>query len=833
MVTGFNHKQRKPIRFGGAHYGMSDIKPEFMGEGYMKTLRNLFFKDGLRSRYGWTTIANGLTASTYTHTWDSTTVDVGFQTGFIRNSTAKMIVFEKKYLFDTDASSEDFNGGTWVDIDSGQEFRGCFEFASVFYVFSYEKVYSVNMSTGAKTAYFDWSTDVGASYDHVIQMFDRFGKIWGVSDTNSKVFWADDEGVGTSDGSSRTAYIDPLNLDWQLLWDGPIAASPVVQWLGGRVASIIPIKTPDECDVIAGQSYLFVKKAAYDFLTITTPDEISVSEEGNPSVSIVNTVASVALRTTNLSQNALAGQTSVLLDYDTTFESRSWRPGDLVTLSSSTYSEDLTVQQVVTEVGGVRVHFQWPNAAGVTGFSNTYTTNRKITSRDTYKVVFTNTWGSSITNALLLFGIWTTLVENTDYLVNTDPFEDDEEMQTGHIKLLVPYSARKMKCTYTEDINRWLEDNAGYYNIAKNQGTIVQAAEGQTGLYIFKQNPGAIYLLEGEPGPDATPGTLQLKLIHKGLTAKFGTIQTTMNGIYFGVAEQGKLELYFLPFVNVEVMKVPKLSEHFNPDLTYIGNASYTYTYRSAMVHGDIYLLTATYQASGVGAPSNSVKAYLCQAYYEENQWKGRWVYWDEDQYEEYLVDNPTHTVPGRAKTIGYYSFGDHFYRVYIVKDDAGTYEYNYHIARYCQADGSETARDQVYMLVNNGAVSSNATYDSGFYIDIRPRALNLPGADKWTIRAIHYEIEVTEGTAVITFYKDLSNTALLTVTVTGLETDDGSEQILRKRKINITCEYIEVLLRFSGVHSASAEEHLLYKDLWLEYVDIAAPGQATIVAGD
>ncbi len=224
----YQRKKRMPLPFGGIQRGMSDVSPKFMDAGYAKTLRNLFFKNGARSRYGWTTITNGLTAASNTWTWNNSTKDMGYQVGFQRVDAGKIIVFEKQYIFDTDADSEDFDGGALVTSEAGQDFVGVFEFANVFYVFSLHKFYAVNMSTGAKTEKVDFISTIASTYDDVIQMFDRFGKIWGVSRANSKVFWADDLGVVPADGIAISEQsIDYTEFDeYQRLCEGAIQSSP-------------------------------------------------------------------------------------------------------------------------------------------------------------------------------------------------------------------------------------------------------------------------------------------------------------------------------------------------------------------------------------------------------------------------------------------------------------------------------------------------------------------------------------------------------------------------------------------------------------------------------
>jgi hypothetical protein len=210
----------------------------------------------------------------------------------------------------------------------------------------------------------------------------------------------------------------------------------------------------------------------------------------------------------------------------------------------------------------------------------------KITSDEIYTVTLGSAWDSNVQwdyrdPNFLSTENWITATATTHYLTVLDPDNDPNDDINGHIKLLSVgpmMFAYAVRVTFTKDINYWTEDNAGYYDIADNKGTIVETVDTEAGLYVFKQNPGAIYLLQGEPGPEATPGSLQLKFIHGGLTAVAGTIQATMGGVYFSTFEQDKIKTYFLPLTSNEVTEIPKLGEHYNPDIANIGNPAYTFT---------------------------------------------------------------------------------------------------------------------------------------------------------------------------------------------------------------------------------------------------------------
>ena len=132
MPTGYRLREdRQPLAMGGFDYGMTNVAPRLVRPRYAKTLRNVFFKDGIRSRYGWTTLTDGMGTS-INFTWDNSTVDAGRLRGFISFNSGKIAVFEKMVLWDSDYTAEDFNGGGTVASVAGQDLVGCFQWASLF-----------------------------------------------------------------------------------------------------------------------------------------------------------------------------------------------------------------------------------------------------------------------------------------------------------------------------------------------------------------------------------------------------------------------------------------------------------------------------------------------------------------------------------------------------------------------------------------------------------------------------------------------------------------------------------------------------------------------------
>ena len=817
--------QYPTFRFGGFEYGQCSYEDRLIPPGYAKTLRNMrFIEDGIRNRNGWDTITNGLTASN-TWTWDDTTKDTGFFREFARSDSGKIAAFEKRIFYDTDGTSEDFVGGGNTAIAAGQTIKGTFWFAGTFYVYTAEKIYSVNTSTGAMTEEIDFSSDLDSNYDNVIQMLQRFGEMWAVSGKNSRLFFSD-TGVIERDvaGAVTNEPFDIAINEWVRLENNIIVSS----------SETVEIKKQQGVqlsqDILPNTSYAYFN-ADPTWAFSDGDDVFLVRGEELES----NTFDSAAALTADLHLNASSSISYVIVKANENgdFAGEQFTVGETVTVSDDSSSESKTI---INTVKGDYLLTPVVTLFFDSNLANDYTTaaNAKVTSSTKYKGNFDETWekGYKLNDSGGTLGmieyVWSSLVNGTHYEMTYDP--DNTDTIQGHVKLLdvAPVSfALEARISYTADANPWLEGNSGYIDVASDLGEIVEVVDTRAGLYIFKKNPGAIYLLKGEPGPNGTPGTLELVPIYtKGVTAEPGSIQPTRSGVYFSSIDVDDVRTYFLPLTIEELTEIPEVSERHKPPFGYIGNSSYSITFKSAIVHGDMYLLSAL-ATSGTDSPEAHLTSYLCQAFYDGSKWRGRWAEWDDCQNEEYGTDNPTYSVIATPRTVGYYEHQGELFRVYILRDASDADEKDYYIARYSQNDGNETALDKVNMLVDKGAGNVIDTYDDGFWLDIKSAKLSIPGVDLFTVKKIWYHLNCTAGDMDADFFKDYSTTSVVTKSVTGLTDASGSEQFLRWHKLNFNCQYLQVRLRFKDVDSAS-EEHLHVKDIEIAYSPKTSRGVIT-----
>jgi hypothetical protein len=810
-------RPKKLMSVGGVHRGMSDVADHLMPQGYAKNIENKFFwRQGLKTRYGWEHITTGLTASNV-WTWDESTKDLGAVVAFAQSDDGKILVFDKRFYYDADGTTEDFVGGGSTAADASQDFIGGFYFAGTFYVYSEEKLYSINMGTGAKTEIVDFGDDIGTDYDTVKQMIFRYGQMWALNESG-RVFFSD-TGVVSVAAESQVSnqIIDSVDLDgWQYVRAGILSSMDTVQY---RTTEQWSMRDTDGYDAKRGDTFCYINGETGD---LSDGDVVYVGNKRKGFEK--NTVASVAAVNNQLQADAAAGDRTIKLVKDADRAYQTYDAGDEITIDDNVNSETLRIANYDTKTDHRLITLDGPLANSYTAATPTNVLHSRIV-KVTVDDAWDNNYGKS---SKLREEVWANLTEDTDYVVSLDPMNDDDA--EGHIKLLstqLVVEAEAIRCTYTPKVNYWLQGNSGFFDVGFNYGKAVEMVDTEAGLYVFKKNPGAIYLVTGAPGPNGSQGSLVLKKIHEGITALPGTIQASRRGVYFSALDIDKIRTYLLPLVNSEVDKIPELTEDYSPPITNVGNSSKGMVYRSAIVHNDMYLLHGLSQ-SGTDVPDYMTYMYLCQAYYDPptHVYKGRWAKWTEDHSEVYEDDNSTHTVTGKPITLGFYEMNGYLFRVYIVhdSDDSGDTEFNYNIARYGYKNAQEGPQDKLELEIDSGS-TANSIVSKSIYHRIKTRKAGVGLLDKFNVLGIYYMIEATKGDMDLSVYKDFGTTAIVTDDVDSLTDTAGSEQVLRYKKLNYNCMYTQFDMLFKNVYNASAEEHIIFNDILIEYSPLAWRG--------
>jgi hypothetical protein len=311
---------------------------------------------------------------------------------------------------------------------------------------------------------------------------------------------------------------------------------------------------------------------------------------------------------------------------------------------------------------------------------------------------------------------------------------------------------------------------------------------------------------------------MELKLIHRGITAEAGSIQATRYGVIFSAVDIDEVNTYMLPLVTEEIKKIPKLTEHYKPVFDNIGNDTYTITFHSSIIQGDSYLLSATWMTSG--APIANGLCYVCQPYLDKDgRWHGRWARWTEDQTTEYQVDSSPKVISHKPTTMGYYEFKGKLFKVYLTEYAKGTEYFNYYIASYGWHAGSEAPVDKVYMVNEDGTL---VTYDKSFYITLESGWVGKTFIDSMTITNLWFRQKVTNGDMDLSIYSDFGSTADHTETFESLSDVAGSEKFVDSfEDAPIDCSYFKVKQVFKEVETVSppnSDEEVLFNDIFYDF---------------
>lgn len=904
--------QRATVRFGGFALGQHGAEDHLIPPGFAKTLRNLRF-DGqfLKNRYGWKTIANGLTSSS-TWTWSASTKDTGYFREFASCNAGKIAIFETRVYWDTDYTTEDFNGGGNIDAVAGQPLKGGFWFNNHFYAYSAEKLYRISFGnitvlasavTAAGTGYtvgdtlrittggtfgtcrvatitgggatgpvgtvtiiddgynyttgtgkvtaggtgtgctvaittvsavgtltekMDFANDIGIGNTNVIKMFARFGEMWAFAGPTSRVFYSDTGLIEPGGGTAVSNFGLALKYDeWLRLDDARIMQNP---------APVVEYCTPVGLAVVRYNSYplwgVKIKNgAAYMYVSggitgFTNGMQIFLGPYNGKTKYAVNTFTSGALNYAALSSSVGAGATVLYLT--DTDDARAFCDDGQVTLSdtNNTTGETVSIRSFLGYGSVIRVEL----GTAVVGNYTTAAT-AKLTSKIINKVVVGTAWSHTFDydSTVGMFRESWAAAPATSYQLCYDPDNDDDI--DGHVRFTLTDAlqvATALRVSYTPYSNPWKSGNAGVIDAGKDQGEIVDVIDSVYGLYLFKKNPGSIYLLSGYPGPGSTPGSQELKPIYRGgIVAEYGSVQGTRHGIFFSSQDIDKVRTWFLPYIDSEVKEIPQVTEQFKPTFTGIGSASYTMTFKSAIVNNDQYLILALAN-SGTDFPEVCDTAYVCESYYSDNKWGGRWVEWLENQNVEYTRTNTTHTLVAKPRTLGYYEFNGRTMRVYAIRDVTDAAEKVYHLARLGVYDGHESPIDDTKMIYSIASVNTVVTFGDGFDMILKTGKYAIPEVQYFNVLKLMFDIDCTAGSCVIDVFKDYTVAAILTLTASALSDTAGSERIMRDMDVNFNCQWVQMQLCFRDVDAAATEEHLQISDIRLEVAAKAPRGRLT-----
>jgi hypothetical protein len=676
----------------------------------------------------------------------------------------------------------------------------------------------------------DFANDIDISNTNVIKMFARFGELWAFAGPTSRAFYSDTGLIEPGGGTAVSNFVLPLTFDeWLRLDDARMMTSP---------APVVEYCTPVGLNVVRFSSVTFsiagfkIKNAtAYLYVSggitgFTNGMQIFIGSFDGKTKYQANTFTSGALNYAALSASVSAGATVLYLT--DTDDARAFCDDGQVTLSDTDNStgETVTIRSFVGAGSAIKVELE-------TAIVGNYSSSKaaKLTSKIISKVVVGTNWDHTFgyDHAISMFReVWGAAPVAT-YQLCYDPDNDDDI--DGHVRFTNTGAIQvstAFRISYTPYGNPWKSGNAGVLDCGKSQGEIVDVVDSVYGLYIFKKNPGAIYLLSGFPGPGSTPGSQELKPIYKGgIVAEEGTVQGTRHGIFFSSVDVDKVRTWFMPYTDSEVREIPEMTPHFKPAFTGIGNSTYTMTFKSAIVNSDKYLLNALAN-TGTDFPEVCDSCYVCEAYNTGQGWGGRWVEWLENQNVEYTRANATHTLVAKPRTLGYYEFNGRTYRVYALRDATDAAEKVYQVARLGVQDGHESPIDDTKMLYAIAAVNTVVTFGDGFDMLVKTGKFAVPEMQYLNVLKLMFDIDCTAGSCVIDLFKDYTVAALLTKTASALSDTAGSERIMRDMDMNFNCQWFQVQLSFRDVDAAATEEHLTISDVRMEVAAKAPRGRLT-----
>lgn len=838
-------KQDRSFKLNFAKRGLSSAQDKQIPMGYVKRMDNFFFnKEGYpETMLGWETLVKGIDSGSYPGAasggWDSSVY--GQFLDYIQNDDGKVMIFEGGGICDTNTGAT-FQNATSQDIAmvGGEAFIGVVYFVEKFLVYTATKLYELNTGTGALTLKCTFASDVGSEYSPILKIFVRFGQIWCITATD-RVFWSDTRLYAVDEGATTTnAPLKRTFEEWILLFGGELSTltPPVVEY---AQPGSVPVKE-------------FTSDTDYVYM-ISNPSGLSGGDKVNIWFNGENReqheVSAIAAATNDLVADASSGDNYIDVDMSDIHEDYVPLVGETVTLSDDTPDTEEVSIENVEHIGDVaRLYL-----TDTIGSDYTQAQKAKITSALWYKLTITDTWVGTYSrqslslnvflsqqNSLALtFYDWTTATVDTDYEVTSNPFEEDEI--DGHIKLIrteIMEGARAFRVTYKERENPYVTGSSGFIDVAEEKGDNVAVAlgpdwreeEGTELVYLFKNN-GDIHAIAGIPGPDGTPGSLDVVNVASGIKVRPGSIQTIKEGVFFGSLIGNKYKVFFMPYGTKwsDNERIPELTGEyeFDTDIPF-GDSSYTINEKSTILNGDTYLIVFPNATSGL--PSTNGFMYGCRLSIKNKRWVGRWFRPPEhikDEYEDHTSDD----IVSAPVTTGFYTHNGDLFRVYYIKtghDYAGNTRY-YETCRYGWLAGSEEGKCKYYMTRDDGA-SVYTTIEVEEYYWARIISGMMKVAKKISISKILYLMDLYGGVQgsgngidmEIDIFKDLLTSSISATaypkTVNDLTDDSRAINFIKETATNFLCEYFQIDLKFDNIKynsNNSRAGRIILRDVYVE----------------
>ncbi len=838
-------KKQKPdiYSFDGFNKGMSSDTDHVIPKGYAKELTNFrFHTKGLKTRYAFKTLEDALpgsfdSSSPSSGGWDSSTY--GKFADFVSSDSGKLIVFEGGGVIDTDT------GNTWVTASLSaidmtgitENLLGCLFFADTFLVYTEDHLYSVSTSDGSLTEEVEFSTDVGAEYSPIIKIIPRFGQLWVITQKD-RLFWSDVREYSVGASSQETTTIEKEYGVWQMLdWDKLSSIDSVTGYIRSERRIF---KHGDEYTrVISGEDYVFVEGQESIFSAgdtgVINGEEKEIKPDGSNQLKLY------------LASAGAAGDTTVIVEQDMD----SGDKGAWAAVSAGFGFDGYPVPFTITETGkdtthgrlGYRGNHVMDSDAGVVRFAladdlnDDYTTSAVFEVGTIVKIEFTTDFSDTLSHAEYLTE-YPKIIPATDYDTSLDP--DRDYNAEGHIKLLrTPRTqqAERIVVTYTPTENDWLTDESGYLDINQNYGDNVAAVdgpdyteiEGSSVIYLFKDN-GYVFAIVGKPGPGGSAGSVDIRFMASGLTARSNTLQTTRTGVYFGVFDGVEYKVMFIP--HNEPYSMYDITDEYNFDtaIPFDDRDSYTFSEVTGILHGDQYVISFPNATSGL--PSSNGELYIGKAWHDRNEgvFKGRWCKLNtniESEWEDYDSD---HTVMGTPVVSGVYRHNSRDYICYYVKtshDFSGDTRF-YEIAQYGQHDGGEECKDKWVMTLDTAGDSSADTtqYCSEYFWAILKSGFVRKG-NRMNLRRIFFEgldvVGGSDGDGIDVTWDiliDLSSTSIGNFPKTASDITDasGNLNLLTEENINFECRNFQVYMKFDNIKYNAHPAYIVVRNIWVEY---------------
>jgi hypothetical protein len=844
--------------FGGFSRGESSRTSHMIPAAYAKQLLEFrFVPNGCRTRLGWNTISQGLDSGSYPGSasggWNSGTY--GRFVDYANSDSGKVMVFNGGAICDT-ATTAKFATATSSDISlPGGEaaFLGVVWFADKFLIYTALALYELTIATGALTSVATWATDLPADYYPVKKIIVRFGQLWIMTDSD-RIFWSTVNEYTVASGSQVEDQALPTVFgEWINVYNnGKLSSIDEVEFFNQNTLRVNSLNRDNNTTggyAIAGQTFAIVSKFDFDKQLVDTDEVIALDMFSNAQQE--NVVDSHALHEETLAANAPSGQSYIDI-LGSTKSAAGFRRGESVIVSGAGEGPDSLLVDRVTQSGNyTRIFF-------ASSLTDDYTTGNgaKIQSQDFYKAVFTDEWENTLVaddnaHAPIRKNGWTAIPTNL-YETSLDPANDDNA--TGHIKItkagVLANASGQMRITYTPVDNSYQKGSSGFLDINRSRGnniTLVEGPnkneeEGASLLYLFKDS-GDIHAITGKPGVGGGPGTLDVKLIATGIKGRVGSVQTTKDGIYFGEIDGADYKYRFMPHLKyVTSEEMPIISDEFLFDITLpFDDSTYEFYETSEVIHGDQIVIHLPYSTGGA-LPSGNGKNYIGNAYFENNNFRGRWTTIS-DNIESIVETEESITIADSPVTTGFYRHNGELYKVYYVKtghDFAGATRY-YEIASYGYRDGGEECKDRyVYTREEAGPSYVTAFYEDFFQPEFRSGMMKF--GDKISVHRFFFGIDNVGGSVgdgidiEWQIYKDLDTATgiFLTAgvptnkTVSDVTDDSSGLNLMTEKDVDFEARFMQLYMKWDNIKYNDHPAYVLLRDIIAEISQLSNTGVTT-----